>query len=652
MMRVRLPFVALLVMVSALLPCAVRAASTVTPGPALQVVAPAPTAPPGLPAATGSGAVDFGDPGPSSIERATHVEPAIFPIVPQLPQSDIVPPANALASSTTIVGVDGPFVGIALDDAIALALARNSDLAISQANRRIAAYRIVSDEGAYDVKFKLVPSYSHGVSASTNPLITGPDGGPITQDILGATSAFTGLLPDGATYNFSLSGERVTTNSVASAYDPYYVTSLELDLTQPLLRNRAIDATRRQVLDDRFTLDADNDAAYVQAQTTILNVTDAYWSLEYAWQEVAVGEAALRQAELQAQSNGRQVIRGRVAASDVVQAAAQVAAFQGEVATALQTVAQEQIALKNLIIGDRGDPIWRSDLVPLTAVASPVPEPDLRATIANALAHRPELARIAAERKSSAVDVAYARDQLKPQLDFGVTVNPTGLSGVPTPATLNPFAAQILENISNINALTSAVDAGLGADVPPTANLLPMPPNYQNGGFGTSVKNLFDGRFPTYSVSVTLGIPIGNHTARGAYDEAVENDRALQVQQAAAERNIAADATNAVEALRTDLALLASARAQRQSTQQVYLSELRRIAVGRSTEFLVLQRLVALADARRNELLAQANYSKALADYRLVTGDLLASSGVDVAKVGTMTLGATTGPAPLTSIRP
>jgi outer membrane protein TolC len=618
----------------------------------LPVVAPAPTPSPGLPAATGAGPVDFGDPGPSSIERATHVQPAIFPIVPRLPQKDVVPPAGALAASTTIVGVDGPFVGISLDDAIALALSRNSDLAVSQANRRIAAFRIVSDSGAYDVKFQLVPSYSHGVSASTNPLISGPDGGPITQDILGATSAFTGLLPDGATYNVSLTGERVTTNSLASAYDPYYVTSLELDLTQPLLRNRAIDATRRQVLDDRYTLQADTAAAYVQAQTTILDVTDAYWSLEYAWQQVAVGEAALRQAELQAQSNGRQVIRGRVAASDVVQATAQVAAFQGQVATALQTVGQEQIALKNLIIGDRGDPIWRANLVPLTAVESPVPEPDLHAAIAQALAHRPELAELDAERRSSAVDIAYARDQLKPQLDVGVTVNPTGLSGVPTPATLNPFAAQILENISNINALTAAVDGGLGAGVPPTANLLPMPPNYQNGGFGTSVKNLFDGRFPTYSVSLTLGIPIGNHTARGAFDEAVESDRSLQVRQAAEERNIAADATNVVEALRTDLALLASARDQRQTTQQVYLSELRRIAVGRSTEFLVLQRLVALADARRNELLAQANYSKALADYRLVTGDLLTSSGVDVTKVGTMTLGATTGPAPLTTIHP
>ena len=636
--------------------CLPRSTSATTvPAPAalvLPVVAPAATAPPGLPSATASGALDFGDPGPSSIERATHVQPAIFPPVPHLPDAQSSPPADALATSTTIVGVDGPFVGIRLDDAVALALARNSDLAVSQANRRIAAFRIVSDAGAYDVKFRLVPSYSHGVSASTNPLITGPGGGPITQDILGASSSFTGLLPDGATYNLSLTGERVTTNSLASAYDPYYVTSAELDLTQPLLRNRAIDATRRQVLEDRFTLETMTDAAYVQAQTTILNVTDAYWSLVYAWQQVAVGEAALRQAELQAQSNGRQVIRGRVAASDVVEATAQVAAFQGQVATALQTVQQQQVALKNLVIGDRGDPIWRANIVPITPVEGPVPEPNVTATIALALVNRPEIAQLAIERQSSAVDIAFARDQLKPQLDLGVSVNPTGLSGVPTPAMLNPFAAQVLENIASINALTAAVNGGLGSALPMTTNLLLPPPNYQSGGFGTSVKNLFDGRFPTYSVSLTLGIPIGNHTARGAFDESVESDRALQVQQAALARNVAADATSAVQALRTDLALVASARDQRQAIQQVYLSELRRIAVGRSTEFLVLQRLVSLTDARQTELLAQSNYSKALADYRLVTGDLLSSSGVDVTKVGTMTLRATSGPAPLTSIRP
>ena len=372
----------------------------------------------------------------------------------------------------------------------------------------------------------------------------------------------------------------------------------------------------------------------------------------FAWQLVAVDEAALRQAELQAQSNGRQVIRGRVAASDVVEATAQVAAYQGQVATALQTVQQQQIALKNLIIGDRRDPIWNANLVPITPAEAPMAEPDLQATIARALKNRPEIAQIGAQLASSAVDVAYARDQLKPQLDFGVTVNPTGLSGVPTPATLNPFAAQVLTTINSINALTNVVNGGLGSAIPPTPVLFPIPPLYQNGGFGTSVKNLFEGRFPTYTVSLTLGIPIGNRTARGAFDAAVEQDRAVQVQQAALLRNVTSDATSAVQALRTNLALLGSARDQRQAIQQVYLSELRRIAVGRSTEFLVLQRLVSLANARSTELQAQTNYSKALADYRLVTGDLLSASGVDVTKVGTTTLDATTGPAHTTTIRP
>ena len=248
---------AALAAVFSLTPCVgfVQAAPTPTPTfvPApLPIVSPAPTAAPGLPPATGSGALDFGDPGASSIQRATNVRPAVFPLVPHLPDASASPPADALVRSTTIVGVQEPFVGIRLDDAIAFALARNSDLAVSQANRRVAAFRIVQDQGAYDVKFQLVPSYSHGVSATTNPLITGPNGGPITQDILGATSAFSGLLPDGATYSLSLSGDRITTNSLGSAYDPYYVTSIELGATQPLLRNRRIDVTRRQALVDRY----------------------------------------------------------------------------------------------------------------------------------------------------------------------------------------------------------------------------------------------------------------------------------------------------------------------------------------------------------------------------------------------------------------
>ncbi len=595
----------------------------------------------------------FGDPGPSLIKRATSVEKAVYPELPGLPAPDITAPPGTLERSAVLVGVtQRPFVGIRLQDAVALALMRNTNLAISQASRRITRYQIVADEGAYDVHFQLMPSYTHSVMPPTSPLNSGPDGGPVTQDILGTTTSFSGLLPTGASYNLALMGQRVTTNYSATGFDPYYQTAASFGISQPLLRNRDIDSTRRQLLTDQITLEVNSDSALVQAQQTLLSVADAYWNLVYSWQNVAVQEAALRQAQFQAASNARRVAGGRLAASDVAEANAQVSAYQSRVSVALQSVQQNQLSLKSLLIADTTDPIWTANLVPVTPPEGILREPKLADALVLALHNRPEIAQIADQRKSAGVQIAYARDQLKPQLDLGVSVDPMGLAGVATTPQEDPLLYDISQQSSALNALIANADLTL----PPGQQILPVMntnfnlPSTYNGSFGSSLKSLLTGRYPTYTASLTLGIPIGNRTARGQFDEAVETDRSLQVQQLAVVRSVRSDAETAVEMLRTDAALVGSARDQRQASQQVYESEVRRRAVGRSTTFLVFQRLAELANARGNELQAQINYNRALAFFREVTGELLPDAGVNLHTLGTATLDRTVGPAPLTHV--
>lgn len=594
------------------------------------------------------------DPGPTLIQRGADVEKATYPTLPSLKAPIVVPPAGTVERAAQLVGVLAtPFVGITLADAVAMALVRNTNLAVSQANRRIARYQIVSDKGAYDVNFGLSPSYEHTVTPANSPLETGPDGGPITQDILGATASFSGLFPvGGGRYTLTFQGQRVTTDYAATGFDPYYPTSATLGIDQPLLRNRNIDATRRQLLTDRIMLDVDSDAALVQAQSVIVNVANAYWDLAYAWQNVAVREAALRQAQLQAESNARRVRLARAAASDVAEANAQVSAYQGEVSLAMQSVQQEQLGLKALILADTRDPIWTANLVPTTPTENVVAEPDVDRAIVLALQHRPELTQISDQRRAANVQIAYARDQLKPQLDLGAAIRPQGIGGVPTAAMQDPLLFTIQQQTTAIDQLIAAANAGL----PAGSQIVPLPmQNYnisaaENGSFGSSAKSLVSGRYPSYYLQLNFMVPIGNHTARGAFDVAVEQDRELQVQQFAVVLSIKSGAEQAVQMLRADAAVLASARDQRQARQAVYLSELRRRAVGKSTTFLVLQRLAALVSARGDELQAQSNYSKALAYYREVTGELLTETGVDVHTLGTKTLDATTGPPPSTKV--
>src|SRR5271155_575604 len=82
--------------------------------------------------------------------------PVVLPAVPNVAPG-YAGPANPPLPSGELVGVNQPFVGIGLQDAITMALQRNTDLAVAESNNRIANYEIVAAKGAYDVQFQLVP---------------------------------------------------------------------------------------------------------------------------------------------------------------------------------------------------------------------------------------------------------------------------------------------------------------------------------------------------------------------------------------------------------------------------------------------------------------------------------------------------------------
>ena len=78
-------------------------------------------------------------------------------------------------SAARIVGVtQQPFVGISLQDAIAMALLKNPNLAVSASNVEIAHYAIAQIKGAYDVALHLQPQSNFSVNPPQNFLAAGP----------------------------------------------------------------------------------------------------------------------------------------------------------------------------------------------------------------------------------------------------------------------------------------------------------------------------------------------------------------------------------------------------------------------------------------------------------------------------------------------
>jgi len=612
------------------------------------------TTPGSAPAAPASG----GNPGAGRSNAGAGSQGLPAPPVPFVlpPVPNIAPgfssPVNALPNGDLVGVQQQPFVGLALRDAIAMALQRNTDLAIAQSNRRIANYQIIAAEGAYDVRFQLVPSYSHSVSPAISSFQSGPGGGPVTQDTAGVTAALQGQTQQGGQYRIGTVSTRVTSNSTINSYDPFYQTALQLSVSQPLGRGRAIDQPRLQLQLARTNAAIQNNVALTQASNVVIQVSNAYYDLVAAWRNVAIQEEGLRTAQAQSASNARLAARGAVAPTDIVEANTQVNVFQDNVFSALQNVQRLQTQIKSLILANPADPVWFANLVPTTAIAQIPQEPTLDALINSAIANRPEIAQLRSQRANANSNLSFARDQLKPQIDLGLGYTANGFAGNPTPPSANPIFGLFGAQIAAINALiarSNAQNPGSPPIAPLNANLAGSGPSYQNGGFGQSITTLVDNRFPTYTAQVTFQIPLGNRTAKADYAIAQEQARQVALQETAVLQRIRGESVNAIQGLREAQYRVVAARSAREAAQRVLLGEQRRFQAGTSTTFLILQRQFDVANQQLRELQAQTDLDKAIVELNRVSGGIFAQNGIDTSALGGTSLDATS---PTNSVLP
>jgi HAE1 family hydrophobic/amphiphilic exporter-1 len=568
--------------------------------------------------------------------------PPMPPVLPTVP--NVAPGyaanSNAPLPSGDLVGVQQlPFVGIKLDDAVTMGLQRNTDLAISSSQARIANYQIVAAKGLSDVEFMLQPSYAHEVTPATSPFATGPSGGPVTQIQQGVQGGFRAQTPYGTQVALTGSASSTFNNSVYNSYNPFYQTAIGLSVTQPLLRGRGTSAEARQIALASANAQVQQAQLLVQASQTITNVSDTYWDLVAAWRDVAIQEEGLREAQAQAESNTRLARRGAVAPVEIVESNTQVNVFQDNVFSALQNVQRLQTQLKSLILGSPGDPLWSANLVPTSAVIQLPTEPKLDDLIVTALRNRPEIAQLRASRLSAATNLAYAKNQLLPQLDLNASATENGFAGVPQNLDGTPLFQTLGGEINSLNALIAEADAGMapGDQIPLVTANFGSTPTYQNGRYGQAWTNLFDSRYPTYVVSLTLSFPLRNRTAKADYAIAKEQATQVAVQEIALLQRVRSDAVNAIQTLRETQYRLVAASAARAASERVLLSEQRKFRVGNSTTFLVLQRQLELANNRGRELQAQTDLNKAVVELNRVAGTDFAANNIDASRLGGQT---------------
>ncbi len=560
--------------------------------------------------------------------QAQEPAPTPTPSIPELQVPAIAPdfhPERKPLPELGRVGVEMNLQKpISVREALALALENNKDIEVARQNVKIAEFDLTGAQGVYDPRVNSASYYERIVTPISSFLSGGSDG-TLTQTDFTSTARVDGLTPKfGGNYRLDFSSIRSTTNNQFTALNPQYPTALTFTYAQPLFRGLRFDNSRRLIEIAKKNLKLTDAQFRQRAIETITNVQRAYWDLAFALRNLQVQRDAVRDSRVQLEHNKRLVTEGALAPIDVVAAEAQVAGFEQSLFSSLEEVSRAENSLKNLIAENRQAEIWRLSLVPTDSVDLAPPDVSLPEALKAAMENRPELQLSTVAREINQVDQKFFREQTKPAIDLVGSYGLVGLAGTASGG-VNPFTSSSTELRDRVNLLLDRAHLPL---------LTPQPAQSISpdllGGYNQSVQNLLGNKFNNFRIGVQINLPLRNRTAQAQLGRSLVEGQRIATQREQLEQSIQVEVRNALQAVRSAEARLRAAGIARNASEQQYQSEQRKLDAGQSTVFLVLERQSALTSARGNELKAQTDLNKAIAELQRATGNALTTNSIVV----------------------
>ena len=155
----------------------------------------------------------------------------------------------------------------------------------------------------------------------------------------------------------------------------------------------------------------------------------------------------------------------------------------------------------------------------------------------------------------------------------------------------------------------------------------PLSPFFQ-GGLGTALSQVFSRNFPTYSVGVQLNVPVRNRAAQADMAAAILMYRQAEIRMRQSENEVRLEVRNALIGLQQARARMEAATKSRILQEQTLDAEQKKYALGASTIYLVIQVQRDLSSAREVEVAAINNYAKARVEIDRATGQTVVRNNI------------------------
>jgi outer membrane protein TolC len=388
----------------------------------------------------------------------------------------------------------------------------------------------------------------------------------------------------------ALKTSSVDSNSpLITGVNPYYRNYIELDLTQPVLRNAGFEVNTAAL---RMAQNHGGQSQYTLLEQThqlVEKIELTYYDLAQAREVLVQRRRSLALAQELWSANQQRFKAGMVPVTEVQQAESAMASREEQVVAAGQQMETISNRLKDLLELTPSGGGWPGPLVtdPLPEQQSPQPSPG--EALERASRQRPDLLRQRLELENLDVRVAYLDNQRLPRLDLEGSLALNGFSGT-----------------------------NRGGNAPGTVTNSPY-----DGPYGAAWQDAMTGEGYEGYVGIRLSYPLGNRAADAGWQQAQWQKKRAIYQLKRLEGLTETEINNALVDMERSRERLAVARRLEGLAQTTLDQEMQRLAEGLSDTFHILDFQDKVVEAHVRAAAALADLDRAQARLMRAQGDNL-----------------------------
>ncbi|NQT81331.1 MAG: TolC family protein [Candidatus Aminicenantes bacterium] len=486
-----------------------------------------------------------------------------------------------------------------LEDCIVKALKDNLNVAVEVYNPELADTSVTKAREFFMPRLDL----NYGNQRRENPSFWWLEqADTVINEDLDYSASLIQQIPTGGNFSLSLSNSRSETNAGFQNLNPRYGSTLTLNFTQPLLRNFGFTVSKREIIVARNNLDISLSQFKKVLMDTIYSVQEAYWNLVYTIEDYKVKQQSLQLARDLLAKNKKEVEVGKLAEIEILNAETVVASREADILQAEALIRRSEDVLKNLLNISEEEVISPKKIVPLDKPEFIRREISLKEAFKKAIERSPDLKMKKKNIETSELNFSVAKNQMLPGLDLQFSYWSPGLSGDRILYGANPFDGPIGE---------------------------------EEGSPSDSIRDAFKFLYNNWTVGLTLSIPLSSLTTKADYARARMEMEKGQIELKSLEKQVFLEVKNAIRDIETNFKRVQAYRLARELAEKRLEAEVKKLGVGLTTNYFVLQYQEELANRSSMELLSLVDYNLALARLEKAVGESLEKRGIIISQFHT-----------------